>query len=84
MDNTGTGTATVSFGMQPTGAFSFSPAPPITVEPGILAYPVLSSANSDATCPALTPGSVTFLYSGPVCQPFQFSQVNVESCVGTY
>ncbi len=84
MDNTGTGTATVSFGMQPSGAFSFSPASPITVEPGIRAYPVLSSAGSDATCPTLTTGSVTFLYSGPVCQPFAITQVSIESCVGTY
>ena len=84
MDNTGTGTATVSFGMSPADAFAFSPAPPITVVPGIRAYPVLSAAGSDAVCPSLTPGSVTFLYSGPVCQPFPVTQVNVESCVGTY
>jgi hypothetical protein len=84
MANTGTGAATVSFGMQPSGAFAFSPAPPITVEPGITALPVLSAASTDATCPSLTTGSVTFLYSGPVCQPFAYPQVNVESCVGSY
>ncbi len=84
MVNTGTGTATVSFGVQPTGAFSFSPSPPITVEPGIRALPVLTSGASDAKCPSLTSGSVTFLYSGPVCQPFPYSQVKIESCVGTY
>jgi trimeric autotransporter adhesin len=82
--NTGTGAATVSFGMQPSGAFAFSPAPPITVEPGITALPVLSSSSTDATCPNLTAGSVTFLYSGPVCQPLPYPQVNVESCVGAY
>jgi len=85
IDNTGTGTCTVSFGMNPAGAFSFSPSPPITVEPGILALPVLSSTSSDGgACPTLTPGFVTFLYSGPVCQPLPYTQVNVESCVGTY
>jgi len=46
---------------------------------------VLSSTSSDGgACPTLTPGFVTFLYSGPVCQPLPYTQVNVESCVGTY
>ena len=84
MDNTGTAAATVSFGVQPTNAFTFSPAPPISVQPGIEALPRLSSTNSDATCPARTSGSVTFLYSGPVCRPFQLPQVNIQSCVGTF
>ena len=84
MANTGTGSATVSFGMQPSGAFTFSPAPPITVEPGITALPVLSSASTDAACPSLTSGSVTFLYSGPVCQPIPVSGVSIDSCVGTF
>ncbi len=39
MDNGGTATATVQFGVQPSGAFSFSPAPPISVEPSIRALP---------------------------------------------
>jgi hypothetical protein len=84
MDNTGTATATVTFGSQPTTAFTFSPAPPISVQPGIEALPRLTSTSSDATCPALTSGSVTFLYSGPVCRPFQLPQVTIQSCVGTY
>jgi hypothetical protein len=84
MSNTGTASASVSFGAQPVGAFDFSPASPIVVQPGITALPRLSSTSSDATCPALTSGSVTFLYSGPVCQPFQFSQVSIQSCAGTY
>ncbi len=84
MDNTGTATATVTFGMQPTTAFTFSPAPPIMVQPGIEALPLLSSTNSDATCPARTSGSATFLYSGPVCRPFPLPQVNIQSCVGTF
>ena len=84
MANAGTGSAAVSFGVQPAGAFSFSPAAPITVQPGITALPRLVSSGSDAACPALTPGSVTFLYSGPVCQPFPVSSVSIQSCTGTF
>ncbi len=84
MDNGGNGTATVQFGVQPSGAFTFSPAPPISVEPNIRALPRLISASSDATCPSLTSGSATFLYSGPVCRPFPVTQVNIQSCVGTF
>jgi hypothetical protein len=84
MANAGTGSAAVSFGVQPAGAFSFSPAAPITVQPGITALPRLISAGSDATCPALTPGSVTFLYSGPVCQAFPVSSVSIQSCAGAF
>jgi hypothetical protein len=84
MDNMGTATASVQFGTQPPGVFSFSPAPPIAVEPNIRALPRLESAGSDATCPALTAGSATFLYTGPVCRPFQFPQVTIQSCVGAF
>jgi hypothetical protein len=82
--NAGTATASVAFGLQPPGAFSFSPAPPVPVVPGITALPRLTSASTDATCPTTTPGSVTFLYSGPVCQPIPVSQVTIQSCVGTF
>jgi hypothetical protein len=84
MDNSGTASAQVSFGIQPAGAFSFSPAPPVTVVPGITALPRLTSAGSDAACPALTSGSVSFLYSGPVCRPFPLTQVSIQSCAGTF
>lgn len=84
MDNSGTGTATVQFGVQPSNAFSFSPAPPVAVEPNLRALPRLISSTSDATCPSLTSGSATFLYSGPVCRPFPFAQVSIQSCVGTF
>jgi hypothetical protein len=84
MNNSGTAAASVQFGIQPTGAFSFSPTPPISVQPNIEALPRLTSASTDATCPSLTPGSVTFLYSGPVCRPFPFNQVTIQSCVGTF
>ena len=84
IDNTGTATASVQFGVQPAGAFSFSPAPPIALQPGIRALPRLASAASDAVCPALTVGSATFLYSGPVCRPIPLAQVSVESCAGAF
>jgi hypothetical protein len=84
IDNAGTATANVQFGVQPSGAFSFSPAPPIPVEPNIRALPRLVSSGSDATCPSLTSGSATFLYSGPVCRPFPFAQVSIQSCAGTF
>jgi hypothetical protein len=84
MDNSGTATAMLQFGIQPSGAFSFSPAPPVSVEPNIRALPRLASSGSDTTCPSLTSGSATFLYSGPVCRPFPFAQVSIQSCVGTF
>jgi hypothetical protein len=84
MDNSGTATAVVQFGLlQPNNAFSVSPPPPISVEPNIPALPRLTSSGSDATCPSLTAGSATFLYSGPVCRPFPYPQVTIQSCVGT-
>jgi hypothetical protein len=82
--NSGTGTASVNFTIAPTGAFSVSPTPPFSVVPGVEAFPILNASTSDAVCPALTPGTATFFYSGPVCQPFPFTQVKIESCVGAY
>jgi hypothetical protein len=82
--NSGTGTASVNFTIAPTAAFSISPTPPVSVEPGVEAFPLLNASTSDAVCPALTPGTATFFYSGPVCQPFPYTQINIESCVGAY
>jgi hypothetical protein len=84
MDNTGTAPATVDFAIQPAGAFTFSPASPIQVIPGIRAAPELASTASAAACPNLTSGTVTFAYSGPVCQAFPLAQVSVKACVGTF
>ena len=84
MSNTGTAGASVTFQMQPAGAVSLSPAPPIHVQPGVVALPLLTSAGSNATCPATTSVSVTLLSSGPVCQPFPSSPVTIQSCVGTF
>jgi hypothetical protein len=83
MHNTGTATATVDFGVQPLGFVQFSPAAPLQVIPGIPSTPVLSSAATGSSCPATTTGSLTFVYAGPVCQPFPFSSVAVEACVGS-
>jgi hypothetical protein len=83
MINTGTASATVNFAILPTSGFFFSPSPPIQLLPGIGAAPELGSSSSAAACPNLTPGTVTFVYSGPVCQAFPLPKVNVEACVGT-
>jgi hypothetical protein len=32
----------------------------------------------------MTQGTATFIYAGPVCQPFPVPKVRVLSCVGTY
>jgi hypothetical protein len=81
MINNGNATATVGF--LPSGLFALSPKPPIQVVPGILASPELSSTGSNPTCPARTKGSATFVYSGPVCQPFPSPSVVVEACAGS-
>jgi hypothetical protein len=82
MHNAGTATASVDFAIQPLGFVQFSPASPFAVIPGIPSTPVLNSAASGPSCPAVTTGSLTFLYSGPVCQPFPISSVVVEACAG--
>jgi hypothetical protein len=84
MANGGSATASVDFGIQPLGAFVLSPAPPVQVLPGITASPVLASVSSDVACPAFTSGTATFVYSGPVCQPFPLASVVVRACAGTY
>ena len=84
MDNSGTAAANVDFTIQPANALTVSPVPPISVVPGIRALPQLNSTGSAATCPGTTNGVVTFVYSGPVCQPFQVPKVSVHSCSGTF
>ena len=84
MDNTGTAPVTVDFAIQPAGELTFSPPGPIQVIPGIRAAPELTSTSSAAACPLLTSGTVTFVYTGPVCQPFPLPQVSVKACVGTF
>jgi hypothetical protein len=83
MSNTGTSPAVVDFGIAPFAALLFSPAPPISVGPGIGASPGLVSASSDVACPGATKVTATFVYSGPVCQPFPFASVTVAACSGT-
>jgi hypothetical protein len=53
------------------------------VIPGVGASPSLSGAGSSAACPARTKATATFLYTGPVCQPFAVPSVTVEGCTGT-
>jgi hypothetical protein len=83
MVNTGTAAASVSFAIQPANAFSIQPTPPIQVTPNVQALPELVSGASSATCPTTTNGTATFIYSGPVCQPFNLSSVNINSCTGS-
>jgi hypothetical protein len=82
MANTGTASASVDFAMQPVGVVQFSPASPFQIIPGIRSTPALSSTAAAATCPTTTAATLTFIYSGPVCQPFQLPSVTVEACVG--
>jgi HYDIN/CFA65/VesB family protein len=84
MANAGTASATVNIAIQPLDAFGIQPAPPIQVLPNIQALPELVSSTSDPACPATTHATATFVYSGPVCQPFPAASVNVRACVGTY
>jgi hypothetical protein len=83
MDNAGTAAASVSFSVQPSNAFGLQPTPPISVIPNIRALPEFVSTSSSASCPSTTSGTATFLYSGPVCQPFAVSSVKVHSCSGS-
>jgi hypothetical protein len=83
MKNTGTASASVSFAVAPPSLIQFSPSPPVEIIPGIVASPVVASASSAPACPTTTSGTVTFIYSGPVCQPFPLSAVSVRACVGT-
>ncbi len=82
MKNSGTASASVSFALAPPSLIQLSPSPPIDLIPGIVASPVLASASSAPACPATATGTITFVYSGPVCQPFPLSAVSVRACVG--
>ena len=89
MDNSGTGSANVSFAIAPSAAFVVEPTPPIQVIPNVRALPQLVSSPTSVACPSVTSGVVpnatgTFLFSGPVCQPFPQTSISVFSCAGTY
>lgn len=84
MSNSGTATASVSLAIQPAGGFSIEPAPPVAVLPGITSLPEFVSGASAPACPTTISGSATFVYSGPVCQPFPLGSISVLSCSGTY
>ncbi len=85
MANSGTAAASVTFAINPADVFAVSPAPPVqVVTGGGQTAPQLTSSGANAACPATTSGTATFFYSGPVCRPFQFPTVTVDSCVGTF
>jgi hypothetical protein len=84
LGNTGTATASVSVAIQPSGSVFLTPNPPIAVIPGIGASPELVSSSTAPACPTTAPATLTFVYSGPVCQPLPLASVNVQACVGTY
>jgi hypothetical protein len=87
--NTGTESVSLTYGIQPTGAFSISPTPTpiIPASPSSNpTAPVLTAGSGNPSCSASplmwTVGSAEFFYDGPVCQPLPPSVV-VESCSGT-
>jgi hypothetical protein len=82
MDNAGSTAVTVSLVAQPATLASFLPAPQVRVNPGIRALPEIVSGPSTSACPATTNGTVTFLYTGPVCQPFPVASIPVHACTG--
>jgi hypothetical protein len=94
MLNTGNASAGVNFAIQPDGAFTFSPMPPpaIQVTPNVEAFPELVSGPAGPnvpSCPSsgtgITPNATaTFLYSGPICQPFGVTTIRVFACAGAY
>jgi hypothetical protein len=97
INNTGTAAVAVDFSIQPLGAFTFSPALPVSILPGIVASPQISDVSLTPLCPPspLAAGSATLVYrSGPVCQPLAYNAaggpltpiptVSVHYCAGTF
>jgi hypothetical protein len=86
MINSGTADATVNLtvSVPSAGAFTFSPGSQINLVHGGGAAPTLTAAAGDSACPATTNGTVSFSYSGPVCQPLPTGSVNVRVCAGTF
>ncbi len=84
MTNTGSAAATVSLTLSPSAPFTLQPAGPLQVLPSVPTSPELVSTSAAPACPTTVAGTVTFAYSGPVCQPFAFPTVNVNSCAGAY
>jgi hypothetical protein len=87
--NTGNESVSLTYGVQPTGAFSISPTPtPIPPSaPSSPTAPVLTAATgTNPMCSAsplvLTVGTLQLLPGGAVCQPLPAS-VTVEACDGT-
>jgi hypothetical protein len=82
VENGGTATATVSFTVSPAGAATLAPSSPLAIAPSSQVAPQLLAGSSAPACPATATATLTFFYSGPVCQPFPFSSVTVHACSG--
>ncbi|MGA7121076.1 MAG: choice-of-anchor D domain-containing protein, partial [Polyangiaceae bacterium] len=80
--NGGSESATVGFTIQPAGG-PLSPIAPVSVPAIAGASPQLLSSVSAPACPTTGSNStVSFMYSGPVCQ-FLPASVTVNACAGT-
>ena len=84
MDNSGTVSVTVDFALQPSGRSRFSQSHPSQYCRTREHCAALVSTGVTTSCPTTTNGTATFVYSGPVCQPFPVQSVNIHSCAGTY
>ncbi len=84
MSNSGNETATVTLALRPANALTFASSGSATLGANMSAAPPLVSTTSDATCPTLTSAIVTFVYSGPVCQPFPVPLIEIQACQGTF
>ncbi len=83
MLNSGTATVSVQLAIQPPGTFALQPAS-VDVIRNIPASPTLIASSSAPACSAPSNATATFLYSGPVCQPFPTASVKVEACSGAF
>ena len=83
MANSGTKAAAVAFAVQPAGALTSGPAGASTVPAAGSVATQLWGTPSDVSCPGNTPAALTFIYSGPVCQPFVAPSVTVRACSGS-
>ncbi len=84
IQNDGTAAASVSLVASPGDVLTISPAAPFAVLPAISTAASLTSTDVATACPGTTNATVTFFYSGPVCQPIAFPSVNVRACSGAF
>jgi hypothetical protein len=84
MTNSGNEAATVTLALRPANALTFASSGSAVLAANMSAAPPLASTSSDATCPTLTSAIATFVYSGPVCQPFPVPLIELQACQGTF